>query len=151
MEEFSLSSPELQPRKEKIGRTRQHKTPDGQDEFGFMLAPPIPKTYGHCLPTRADREAGKCCQHFNCRYNLIGELGRMDLRDALRCADARLRGDIKDSCALDVAERGASDREVSLLLGTGINGIRREMSETFQMIGFELSEFAPWRHPETWI
>lgn len=150
MDSFELMPVQAVAPREKLSRNRATVQIDGQSAMPFIENPPLPKTYGDCLPKLAEREAGKCCQCFHCKYNLIAELGRMDMRDALRCAEARLRGDIKDSCALDVANRGSNDREVSLLLGTGINNLRREIAESFTTISFAIGEFAPWKHPESW-
>lgn len=64
-----------------------------------------PKTRGECVGERAERRAGeKTCQHFRCRYNLLGELTRRKEENAVEAMRARFDGEWLDSCALDYAD-----------------------------------------------
>lgn len=74
----------------------------------------------------------------------------MNSRDALRCARMRLEGQLLESCSLDVANDGATPREVAFLLGTGIAQLRREKRDARKLMVWELSEFQPWRDPSCW-
>lgn len=75
----------------------------------------------------------------------------MSTRDAIR-AMCRFKSDKRfDSvCALDVAEKSASPRDVATMLGTGMGTMRREAREARFRVGMHFWIFKPWNHPECW-
>lgn len=92
------------------------------DSDARLFGQPLqPKTRGECIGERAERRSGeKTCQHFRCRYNLLGELTRRDEAKAVEAMRARFDGEWSDSCALDVADEGGEpDSLLATMLGVG--------------------------------
>ena len=81
----------------------------------------LPIFRSECADGAEARMIGEAtCDRYTCRHNLIGEMANMDMKRALRVAQARLEGKITASCSLDVADMGpASDREIARMLGMG--------------------------------
>jgi len=81
--------------------------------------PAMPRTRGDCIGGSEARSSGaETCPHVRCRYHLLGELTRRPEREAIEAIAARQSGEWRDSCALDVADRGGcGDAEHAVMLG----------------------------------
>ena len=88
--------------------------------------PTLPKCRGDCLATVDQRANGEFCEHLTCRHNLIGEITRMGNSAAATLASKYIRGEILDSCALDVADRDNGDAECRKVLGLTQNMLEKE-------------------------
>ena len=72
------------------------------------------------------------CPHILCRHHLVGEIARRPESEAIEAMQARLRGDVVATCALDVAdthENGIEDTEIAKIIGVDASRVTQISAE----------------------
>jgi len=86
----------------------------------------MPKTRYGCERTREARDAGVACEFLGCRHNLIAEIGRLPMGEAVEAMMVRIEQELP-SCALDVVEMARNqplpDEAIKALIGGSLSGI----------------------------
>jgi len=97
-------------------RSRGHRSLPVLDEL-----PPRPATRADCLP--GGRNAARPCPYVTCRYHLLLEVRRTG---SIRFNRKRDVGQLVETCALDVADRGGQSlRDVGRLIGLSRERVRQ--------------------------
>lgn len=102
-----------------------------QDRSGTTsghLRLPVAMKRGDCRPAAGARARGEqSCPFLCCRHHLIPEMARLSRKAAPETFLARRwEGEIHDTCALDVADRGPQDHDV---IGNALSITRQQVAQ----------------------